>query len=152
MPNLFSKKLLVSQIESIKSINSPRGIKIKTSLIFSLIALASMGSARANLKTDFSLNLAPDKDLVAEAIIGESLPQNIIDLIKSKIGTQVDFEDIKISAQSVTWNDGCLGLNSGGICTMALVPGYKVKVTDEEHTWIFHTDKWGYKVLLASVF
>ena len=141
MVNLFLRKLLASQIESIKSINSARGIKIKTTLIFSPIVLAFMGSARANLKTDFSLNLAPDKDLVAEAISGETLPQNIIDLIKSKIGTQVDLEDIEISAQSVTWNDGCLGLDRGGICTMALVPGYKVKVTDGEHTWVFHTDK-----------
>jgi len=151
MLNLFSRKLLASQIKSIKSINSTRGIKIKTSLIFSLIALTSMGSARANLKTDFSLNLAPDRDLVAEAISGETLPQNIIDLIKSQIGPQVDLEDIEISAQSVTWNDGCLGLNQERMCTMALVPGYRVKVTDGEHTWVFHTDKWGYKVLLASV-
>ena len=151
MLSLFSRKLLVSQIESIKSINSTRGIKIKTSLIFSLIALAFMESARANPRTNFSLNLTSDTNLVAEAFSGETLPQNIIDSIKSKIGTQVDFESIEISAQAVTWNDGCLGLNSGGICTMALVPGYKVKVTDEEHTWIFHTDKWGYKVLLASV-
>ena len=151
MLSLFSRKLLVSQIESIKSINSTRGIKIKTTLIFSLIALAFMESARANPRTNFSLNLTSDTNLVAEAFSGETLPQNIIDSIKSKIGTQVDFEDIEISVQAVTWNNGCLGINRVGICTMALVPGYIVKVTSGSQTWVFHTDKWGYQVLLASV-
>ena len=75
MPNLFSKKLLETKIESIKSINYPRGIKLQVSLIFSLIALTSMGSARANLKTDFGLNLAPDRYLVAEQSVVNHSPK-----------------------------------------------------------------------------
>ena len=127
MLNLFSRKLLVSQIKSIKNIHSTRGIKIKTTLIFSLIALAFIESARANPRTDFTLNLTSDQDLVAEAISGETLPQNIIDLIKSQIAAQVDLEQIEISAQGVIWHDGCLGINRRGICSMALVPGYIVQ-------------------------
>lgn len=57
----------------------------------------------------------------------------------------VKAEEIEIrSVQSVTWPDGCLGLaKSDEMCTMAIVPGYRVMLVfgREEHT--YRTDETG---------
>ena len=52
---------------------------------------------------------------------------------------------------SETWRNGCLEvLKPGEMCTQALVPGYKVTVSDGSQRWIYHTDKNGRKLRLAS--
>ncbi|MGB3756337.1 MAG: hypothetical protein WBA07_08190 [Rivularia sp. (in: cyanobacteria)] len=59
---------------------------------------------------------------------------------------------LRISAYSPeTWRNGCLEvLKPGEMCTQALVPGYKVTVSDGSQRWIYHTDKNGRKLRLAS--
>lgn len=50
-----------------------------------------------------------------------------------------------------TWRNGCLEvLKPGEMCTQALVPGYKVTVSDGSQSWIYHTDKNGRNLRLAS--
>lgn len=52
---------------------------------------------------------------------------------------------------SETWRNGCLEvLKPGEMCTQALVPGYRVTVSDGSQRWIYHTDKNGRKLRLAS--
>ena len=49
-----------------------------------------------------------------------------------------------VEAQSQTWPDGCLGLGeSGTLCTLALVPGWRVKVGSGREGWVYRTNESG---------
>lgn len=49
-----------------------------------------------------------------------------------------------VTAQEHTWPDGCLGLATPEVfCTMALVKGWKVQVSDGSQTWTYRTDAFG---------
>lgn len=44
-------------------------------------------------------------------------------------------------AEAHTWPDGCLGLAAPDqFCTQALVPGWRVTVTDGTHSWVYRTN------------
>ncbi len=50
-----------------------------------------------------------------------------------------------------TWRNGCLGvLKPGEICTQALVPGYRVTVSNGRQKWVYHTNSNGRNFRLAS--
>jgi hypothetical protein len=49
-----------------------------------------------------------------------------------------------VTVTEQTWQDGCLGLGGPAeLCTTALVPGWRVTVTDGSQTWIYRTDSTG---------
>jgi len=52
-------------------------------------------------------------------------------------------------AQAQTWPDGCLGLSEAGtFCTQALVPGWRVTVSDGDTQLVYRTDRSGSTVKL----
>ena len=53
-----------------------------------------------------------------------------------------------IESRSQQWSDGCLGLGTDEICTQAIVPGYRVVVTDGINNWTYRTDNTGNTVKL----
>lgn len=56
-----------------------------------------------------------------------------------------------IEATQQTWPDGCLGLSTPDmLCTMALVPGWQVIVTDGSQKWTYRTDEFGEIIKLAA--
>lgn len=56
-----------------------------------------------------------------------------------------------IQAQKQTWPDGCLGLATPDmLCTMALVEGWQVQVSNGSQTWTYRTDAFGDVVKLES--
>ncbi|MEA5582456.1 hypothetical protein VB620_14040 [Nodularia harveyana UHCC-0300] len=51
-----------------------------------------------------------------------------------------------------TWNDGCLELaQPDEVCTQALVPGWRVVVSNGEKTWVYHTNSNGRLIRLAEI-
>ncbi|MGB3637427.1 MAG: hypothetical protein WBA39_07610 [Rivularia sp. (in: cyanobacteria)] len=64
----------------------------------------------------------------------------------------IPLQKLRISGYSQeTWRNGCLEvLKPGEMCTQALVPGYKVTVSDGSQKWIYHTDNNGRNLRLAS--
>ncbi|MEB3277726.1 MAG: hypothetical protein VKK42_02240 [Lyngbya sp.] len=49
-----------------------------------------------------------------------------------------------VEAQSQTWPDGCLGLGEPGtLCTLALVPGWQVKIVSGRERWVYRTNESG---------
>ena len=118
---------------------------IPTGIIFSTLLL--VGSVDANTAT---INI-PQKD--SKVLVSTTaIPQNIVQAIYTDLAKR-GFETKKItivSASRKTWPDGCLGLPQNRPCTMALVPGWRATVTDGKRTWIYRTDKFGYKVYLES--
>lgn len=54
-----------------------------------------------------------------------------------------------VEAQSQTWPDGCLGLGEPGtLCTLALVPGWQVKISSGRQAWVYRTNESGSLVRL----
>lgn len=49
-----------------------------------------------------------------------------------------------VEAQSQMWPDGCLGLGEpGNLCTLALVPGWQVKIASGRERWVYRTNESG---------
>jgi len=56
----------------------------------------------------------------------------------------------KIVAEQKTWSDGCLGVQKPGeFCTQALVPGWRITLSQENQTWVYHTSTDG-RIRFAS--
>lgn len=58
-----------------------------------------------------------------------------------------------VSATEHTWRNGCLELaRPGELCTQALVPGWRVVVSDRQksQTWVYHTNHNGRNLRFAS--
>jgi hypothetical protein len=76
----------------------------------------------------------------------------VIQSIRQAVKKQ--FGGLQIGVVSVTeqnWPDGCLGLpKSGEICTMAIVPGWRVEVSDKLQTWYYRTDRTGKTLRLEN--
>ncbi|MEL7038992.1 MAG: hypothetical protein AAFO04_25795 [Cyanobacteria bacterium J06592_8] len=54
-----------------------------------------------------------------------------------------------VEAQSKTWPDGCLGLSEAGtLCTLALVPGWKVTIVSGRERWVYRTNESGSSIRL----
>jgi hypothetical protein len=74
--------------------------------------------------------------------------QSIRQTVKQQFGVA------KIGVVSVTeqnWPDGCLGLpKSEEVCTMAIVPGWRVEVSDNLQTWFYRTDRTGKAIRLEQ--
>ncbi|MEA5515181.1 hypothetical protein [Nodularia sp. UHCC 0506] len=61
-------------------------------------------------------------------------------------------KDIKIiDYRQQTWNNGCLELpQPNELCSQALVPGWRVVVSNHKQNWIYHTNSNGRSLRLAS--
>lgn len=73
----------------------------------------------------------------------ESIQQAILQDLAQQTGDNPDQFQI-IQAQVQTWPDGCLGLATPDVfCTMALVEGWQVQVSNGSQTWTYRTDAFG---------
>ncbi len=78
---------------------------------------------------------------VANAVIKDVSNRENIPLYKLRI----------IGYTQETWRNGCLEiLKPGEMCTQALVPGYRVTVSDGDRKWLYHTNNNGRNLRLAS--
>jgi formaldehyde-activating enzyme involved in methanogenesis len=56
-----------------------------------------------------------------------------------------------VSATEQSWPDGCLGLaKADEVCTMAIVSGWRVEVSDKLQTWYYRTDRTGKTLRLEN--
>jgi hypothetical protein len=54
---------------------------------------------------------------------------------------------LSVQVQAVTWPDGSLGCpQPGRVYTQALVPGWRITVTDGTGTWRYHASRSGFWV------
>ena len=57
-----------------------------------------------------------------------------------------------LEVQSQQWSDGCLGLGKADeVCLQAIIPGYRVVVTDGLRDWTYRTDDMGDTVRLEDM-
>ncbi len=85
-------------------------------------------------------------------VVNQGLPDSIRDRVFEQIRSEYDVLGLEvINATQETWSDSCLGLgqpNEG--CLQALVPGWRVEVTDGQSTWIYRTDETGNSIRLEE--
>lgn len=69
----------------------------------------------------------------------------VIQSIRQAVKKQFGVAQIAVmSVSEQNWPDGCLGLpQAGEICTMAIVTGWRIEVSDKLQTWYYRTDRTG---------
>ncbi|HHP7230126.1 MAG TPA: hypothetical protein ACFCUY_04625 [Xenococcaceae cyanobacterium] len=75
------------------------------------------------------------------------LPENVANAVLEDLSkkTQIAPEDLSVTqATRELWSNGCLDLpEADEVCTQAIVPGWRVTVSGEERTWVYHADQQG---------
>jgi hypothetical protein len=94
--------------------------------------------------------MSQPKNLSSESNQAPSLAviQSIRQAVKKQFGvTQIAV----VSATEQNWPDGCLGLpKAEEVCTMAIVAGWRIEVSDKLQTWYYRTDRTGKNLRLEN--
>jgi hypothetical protein len=106
----------------------------------------AIGAPALSLDTPTSLLNAKESRLQARPA------PSVIQAIRRDLRQQFGVQNLRVvSASEQMWPDGCLGLPRGKEgCTMAIVPGWLVQVTDGLQTWSYRTDKTGRTLRLEN--
>jgi hypothetical protein len=109
-------------------------------VVFLLVAVATgcaaaVEQAAPPAQPQGEIAMNPTFESVTEAVLADAARR-----------TGVDRGSLKVeSAQAVTWADGSLGCPQPGMnYTMALVPGYRIKVRAGEQVLDYHASERGY--------
>jgi len=83
-----------------------------------------------------------------------TLPAPIANRVKKDLANRTGIAPGKLKITNYsqeTWPNGCLGISEPDqICTQALVPGWKISVTDGQKTWVYRTDNSGRNVRMEQ--
>jgi len=92
--------------------------------------------------------------LVQPSLASPGPPNSVIDAARQDLSqkTKISVNRLQIqAAQRQTWPDGCLGLaKPGELCTQALVPGWRIVLTDNQKTWVYRTNSSGANLRLEK--
>jgi len=92
--------------------------------------------------------------LVQPSLASPGPPNSVIEAVRQHLSqkTKIPVNRLQIqAAQPQTWPDGCLGLaKPGALCTQALVPGWRIILTDKQKTWVYRTDSSGTNLRLEK--
>jgi hypothetical protein len=111
-------------------------------------ASLSIGSLIASTANIPALSQPPNRSSAANPAPAPAVIRSIRQAVKQQFGVA------QISVVSVTeqnWPDGCLGLpKAEEVCTMAIVTGWRVEVSDKLQTWFYRTDRTGKTIRLEN--
>ncbi|NCQ89532.1 MAG: hypothetical protein GPI94_01340 [Microcystis aeruginosa LG13-03] len=92
--------------------------------------------------------------LVQPSLASPGPPNSVIEAARQDLSqkTKISVNRLQIqAAQRQTWPDGCLGLaKPGELCTQALVPGWRIVLTDNQKTWVYRTNSSGANLRLEK--
>lgn len=92
--------------------------------------------------------------LVQPSLASPGPPNSVIEAARQDLSqkTKISVNRLQIqAAQPQTWPDGCLGLaKPGELCTQALVPGWRIVLTDNQKTWVYRTNSSGANLRLEK--
>ncbi|MBW4628325.1 MAG: hypothetical protein KME49_23135 [Brasilonema octagenarum HA4186-MV1] len=114
----------------------------------SLWAIKSATAAPANYFADTA------NQVLKENIKTNNLPRTVASAILQDLSNREPTATKKleiIDYTQRTWRNGCMDLpNPDELCTQALVPGWRVVLSNGNQTWIYHTDSNGRSIRLAN--
>jgi hypothetical protein len=115
------------------------------------------------LHTELSLateRLQPMPSLASTSRIRQShtscdrLPHHLANRVRRDLARQLQIPRRRLSIvdyRRQVWSDGCLELATPGeFCTQAIVPGWRIELTDGTQRWVYHTDETGQTLRLQS--
>jgi hypothetical protein len=140
----------------IKVYLTTRRAQIFTALI--LTGFLSIGSNFTLIKNATAApgNLMPENtnEFIKENLRTNNLPRRVKAAVLQDASkrSQISLKELEIVESTPrTWNNGCLGVSQPDeICTQALVPGWKVVVSDGKQKWVYHTNSNGRLLRIAS--
>lgn len=133
----------------------------KQARIFTALVLSGMLSISSSLSAIKSATAAPANyfaqaanEVLKENIKTNTLPSRVATAVLRDLSDREQISDRKVKIIDYTqrtWRDGCMNLpNPDEFCTQALVPGWRVVLSNGSQTWIYHTDNSGRSVRLAN--
>ncbi|MBG1265046.1 hypothetical protein [Nostoc sp. WHI] len=140
----------------LKKYFNPNQARILTALI--LTGILSVGSGLIVIKgataASASLSLGASNEVLKKNIKPNRLPRPVANAVLQDLARRQgiltrELEIIDYNQQ--TWRNGCLQLpQPDELCTQAVVPGWRVAVSNGKQTWIYHTNRNGRSLRLAS--
>lgn len=83
-----------------------------------------------------------------------ALPIPVANLVRQDLARRLNLPSAQLrilDAESQTWPNGCLGLEvAGEVCTQALIPGWRVRVTQGERVWVYRSNRDGSQLRLEN--
>ncbi|WP_373525786.1 hypothetical protein [Nostoc sp.] len=130
--------------------------RVFTALI--LTGILSVGSGliltKGAIAASASLSLKTSNEILKDNIKPNRLPRPVANAVLRDLARRQgiltrELEIIDYNQQ--TWRNGCLELpQPDELCTQALVPGWRVAVSNGKQNWIYHTNRNGRSLRLAS--
>ncbi len=95
-----------------------------------------------------AMSQPPNRPSAANQAPAPAVIQSIRQAVKKQFGVA---QVAVVSATEQSWPDGCLGLaKAEEVCTMAIVAGWRVEVSDKLQTWYYRTDRTGKTLRLEN--
>ncbi|MGH7998171.1 MAG: hypothetical protein ACREPR_01735 [Brasilonema sp.] len=142
--------------------NAPKNYcTTKQTQIVAALILSGILSVGSSLSAIESATAAPvnyfaqtANQVLKENIKTNSLPRPVTAAILQDLSNREQISNRKleiIDYSQRTWRDGCMNLpNPDELCTQALVPGWRVVLSNGAQTWIYHTNNNGRSIRLAN--
>lgn len=126
------------------------GRTLVVGLLAELVAVGVAGCASAVEPSDPAEPPVPAQQEEPMSPTLESVTSTVLDDAARRTG--IEKASLKVeTAEVVTWADGSLGCPQPGMSyTMALVPGYRIKVRAGEQVLDYHASQRGYFVLCPA--
>ncbi|MEB3179958.1 MAG: hypothetical protein VKL59_13105 [Nostocaceae cyanobacterium] len=135
--------------------------RIFTALI--LTGILSMSSGLTFIKTATANQISQfprintrqtNTEVLTDSIQTSSLPRIVANAVLRDVSqtTGIPRRQLEITNyQQQTWRNGCLDLpRPNEMCTMALVPGWRVIVSSRNQNWVYHTNNNGRQLRVAN--
>ncbi|WP_052754526.1 hypothetical protein [Calothrix sp. 336/3] len=108
----------------------------------SALAASGFSTTKTELANPPSQLLIANDSENPSDILPEEVKNSVVQDISEREGVEASALQV-VKAEKETWSDGCLGLKTSGLCTMATITGWRVTVTDAQQTWVYRTDESG---------
>ncbi|MDZ7962124.1 MAG: hypothetical protein RMY34_30350 [Aulosira sp. DedQUE10] len=128
--------------------------RIFTALV--LTGILSIGSGLTLIKSSSAAAINLSAETTNEVIKGNvrqnRLPSPVVNAVQQDLSRRGVISTKKlevIESSQKTWRNGCLELpQPEELCTQALVPGWRVVVSNSQRKWVYHTNQTGSVVRL----
>ncbi|MBD2341104.1 hypothetical protein H6G64_29470 [Calothrix sp. FACHB-156] len=123
--------------------------RIFTALV--LTGILSVGSGLTLIKSSNAATINLSAETKNEIIKGNTkpnrLPRSVVNAVLQDLSRRgvVSTQKLQVvESNQRTWRNGCLELpQADELCTQALVPGWRVVISNSQRKWVYHTNQTG---------
>jgi hypothetical protein len=119
--------------------------RLLLTVVFASLTICIAMASTANIP---ALSQPTNRPSAANQVPAPAVIQSIRQAVKKQFGVD---QVAVVSATEQKWPDGCLGLpKADEVCTMAIVTGWRIEVSDKLQTWFYRTDRTGKTIRLEN--